>query len=116
MADNIVVIGKGKLIANTTVEELTAANNHSGIFVRAKNQSKLETTLKDNKIEYTSLDGGLSVKGATTDKVGQLAFRAGVPVLELSKRSASLEQAFLELTSGAEEYKTHGGGREGAEK
>jgi ABC-2 type transport system ATP-binding protein len=108
MADNIVVIGKGKLIASTTMDALIDGNGHSGVFVRVKNQTKLEKVLRDKHLEFIAQDGGLAVRGAKTDEVGQLAFKAGVPVLELSQRSASLEQAFLELTAGAQEYKAQG--------
>ncbi len=104
MADNIVVIGKGKLITSTTMDELLANNGHNDVFVRAKNQAKLEKALHDKKIDFAPQDGGLAIKGVKTDEVGELAFKAGVPVLELSKRSASLEQAFFELTAGTEEY------------
>ena len=107
MADNIVVIGKGKLITSTTVDDLLASNGHNDVFVRAKNQHKLEKALRDKKIDFAVQDGGLAVKGMKTDQVGELAFQAGIPVLELAKRSASLEQAFFELTAGSEEYHTN---------
>lgn len=106
-ADNIIVIGKGRLIANTSMSELVARNKHSGVFVRAKNQAKLEEALRSNNIAFRALDGGLAVSEATTDKIGELAFAAGATVLELSQRSASLEQAFLDLTADAEEFKAH---------
>jgi ABC-2 type transport system ATP-binding protein len=50
-------------------------------------------------------DGGLEVTGVETDEVGKLAFSAGIPVLELANRSASLEDVFLELTESAEEFR-----------
>lgn len=113
MADNIIVIGKGKLIASTTMDALLSGNKHGGVFVRVEAQAKLENVLREHNIDFTAQDGGLIVKGVKTDEVGTLAFKAGVPVLELAKRSASLEQAFLELTAGAEEYKAK---EEGVEK
>ncbi|HTH71791.1 MAG TPA: ATP-binding cassette domain-containing protein [Candidatus Pristimantibacillus sp.] len=106
MADNIVVIGKGKLIASTTMEQLIDGNSHSGVFVRAKNLAKLEKVLRDKKLTVAKLDGGLSVGGVKTDQVGELAFAAGLPLLELTNRSASLEQVFFELTEGAQEYRS----------
>jgi ABC-2 type transport system ATP-binding protein len=54
-------------------------------------------------------DDGLAVATSDTDLVGDTAFRAGVGVRELSRRSASLEEAFLELTSGDQQYATGGG-------
>lgn len=109
MADNIVVIGKGKLIADTSMEALTSGSKQTGVFVRAADPSKLEKLFKEQKLTYTALDGGFKVTGIKTDDVGQLAFTAGVPVLELAARNASLEEAFLELTEGTEEYGTHAG-------
>ncbi len=107
MADNIVVIGKGKLIASTTVKQLISDSSHSRVFVRAKQITTLEKALHKEKIAFTKQDGGLEVSGVETDRIGKLAFAADVPVLELSNRSASLEQAFFELTQGAEEYIAH---------
>ena len=108
MADNVVVIGRGKLIANMPIAELVAGSGHSGVFVRVATPSKFETALKRTRLNYERLDGGFKILGQKTDKVGQLAFTAGVPVLELANRNASLEEAFLELTEGAEEYRSAG--------
>lgn len=104
MADNVVVIGKGKLIADTSIKELIAGSAHSGVFVRVDGNGKLEKMLKKEAIDFEKLDGGFKVAGKKTDDIGKLAFAAGVPVLELANRSASLEEAFLEITAGAEEY------------
>ncbi|HEU5004829.1 MAG TPA: ATP-binding cassette domain-containing protein [Candidatus Saccharimonadales bacterium] len=109
MADNVVVIGKGKLIASGSVEKIIAGSSHTGIFVRSTNSSKLEELLRNKKFDYEKTAGGFSVSGVKTDEVGKLAFGAGLTVLELSKREASLEEAFLELTEGSEEYTSHKG-------
>lgn len=106
MADNIVVIGKGKLIASTTMSQIVSGSSHSSVFVRSQSLNKLEKVLGAAKLTFTKQDGGLAVSGAKTDEVGKLAFAAGVPVLELASRSASLEEAFLELTADAQEYRT----------
>jgi len=105
MADNIVVIGRGKLIASTTMKDLIAGSAHSGVFVRTEEKGKLEKALTDKKLQFSTQDGGLNVNGATTDEVGKLAFAAGLAVLELSPRLASLEEAFLELTAESQEYR-----------
>jgi ABC-2 type transport system ATP-binding protein len=108
MADNIVVIGKGKLIASTSMAQLVAGSAHSGVYVRVPDLSKLVVALKKSGHTYVKLDDGIKVANATTDEVGKMAFAAGTPVLELTNQSASLEEAFLELTADAQEYKTHG--------
>lgn len=107
MADNIVVIGQGKLIADTSIEKLLTESTRSGTFVRVKELSSLEKLLGDKKIAYDSMNDGLLVAGKSTDEIGKLAFAANMPVLELAKHQASLEDAFLELTAESVEYPTH---------
>jgi ABC-2 type transport system ATP-binding protein len=104
MADDLVVIGKGKLITSGTVADFVNSSKGSGIFVRSDKLSTLEKALK-GKFEYTKIDGGLKIASASTDQIGKLAFDAHVPLLELSQRSASLEEAFLEITASSQEYK-----------
>lgn len=111
MADNVVVIGKGKLIAETSISDLVSGSSHSGVFIRTGSMSKLETELREKSISFEKLDGGLRISGKKTDEIGKLAFAAGVPVLELASRNASLEEAFLELTEGSEEFATNKGGK-----
>lgn len=106
MADNVVVIGKGQLIANTSIKDLIGGSSHSNVFVRSEKLEPLEKILKDSSLNYEKEENGFRVIGAQTDKIGKLAFTAGVPILELAKRNASLEEAFLELTEGSEEYHT----------
>ena len=111
MADNVVVIGRGKLIADTSISKLIASSAHSGVFVRTGSLSKFESELKRASVTFEKLDGGLKVTGKTTDDIGKLAFAAGIPVLELANHAASLEEAFLEITAGSEEYATKSEGK-----
>ncbi len=104
MADNVVVIGRGKLIVDTSMKDLIAGSGHSAVFVRVGELAKLERALKAQTINYEKVDGGFKIAGHDTDDIGKLAFAAGLPVLELSNQNASLEEAFLELTAGAEEF------------
>lgn len=109
MADNVVVIGKGKLIADTSIQKLLAGGKRSSIFVRSANPKKLQTVLAEAGLKFESQDSGLKVIGSSTDDVGKLAFKAGLPILELASHSASLEEVFLELTEDSEEFSTHTG-------
>lgn len=111
MADNIVVIGKGKLIADESVESLISGSAHSGVFVRVQDPAKLKDALKKAKIDFDVHEKGLKIVGKSSDDIGKLAFTAGTAVLELANQEASLEEAFLELTADAEEYKTKKGGK-----
>lgn len=113
MADNIIVIGKGKLIASTSIAAMTGGK-HAAVYVRieAGDVKKFQAACKLQNYSLEESQAGWLVHAAadtkqalTTDQIGRLAFGARVPVLELSQRAASLEEAFMELTGDAEEYK-----------
>jgi len=110
MADNVIVIGKGKLLASTSMKQLIAGNVRSSIFVRVTKQTTLERILKERGLTFEKVDNGLKLVGPTTDEIGQLAFDGGVPILELATRGGSLEEAFLEITAGSEEFEARPGG------
>jgi ABC-2 type transport system ATP-binding protein len=110
MADNVIVIGKGKLLASTSMKQLIAGNVRSSIFVRVTKQATLERILKERGLTFEKVDNGLKLVGPTTDEIGQLAFDGGVPILELATRGGSLEEAFLEITAGSEEFEARPGG------
>lgn len=103
LADNVVVIGKGKLIADTSIKKLISGSG-SSVFVRATNMPGLEKALKNAGLKYKKAGDGLAVTSTKTDDVGRLARGANLTVLELSAQAASLEEAFLELTEGTAEY------------
>lgn len=107
MADNVVVIGKGKLIADTSIDKLIAGNSRSSVFVRVANLPKMEKLFKQNKLDYEKSGAGFNVSGVKTDEIGKLAFKEELPVLELANHVASLEDVFLELTEGTAEYEAH---------
>jgi ABC-2 type transport system ATP-binding protein len=106
MADNIVVIGKGKLIANTSIEAITQGAHGNGVFVRTAGQKAMQTALKAVSRAFVAKDNGLLVSGTTTDEVGKIAFKSKIEIHELTTINASLEEAFLELTADSQEYKT----------
>jgi ABC-2 type transport system ATP-binding protein len=116
MADNVVVIGKGKLIASTSISALTGEAPGGKVYIRTGAVSKLERVLNQRKIAYTEKNGGLLIDGLKSDEIGHLAFEIGVPVLELTSHRASLEEAFLELTAGSEEFIAKDTARKGAAK
>jgi len=109
MADNVVVIGKGKLITSTTISELVSGKAHAKAFVRSSKLNELKAVLKRSKISFIEELDGLIIAGHHTDEIGKIAFTAKLPVLELSNRQASLEEAFLELTADSQEFKANQG-------
>lgn len=106
LADNVVVIGKGKLITAGPVSDLINHSGHSSVYVRSPKLSVLERELKKREIDSEKVDNGLKVIGINTDDLGKIAFELGLPLSELSPHQASLEEAFLEITAGSEEFTT----------
>lgn len=109
MADDVVVIAKGKLIAAETVNDFLGRSATSKVRVRTTESKKLAEalTIQGLVLNATS-DGSLSVAETTTDRIGQIAFAAGIPLLELALEQASLEQVFLELTDQHQQYQVGG--------
>lgn len=109
MADDVVVIGKGKLIANTSMSAMLDGRGHAGVLVRvADKESKLEKLAKAQKWDMSKADDGFRIKNVRSDEVGKLAFKEGLTIVELTNEKASLEEAFLEITAASQEYKTGG--------
>ena len=104
-ADDIIVIGRGKLIANTTIEKFIAENSTETVRVRTPQVDVLAKAVAAAGGSATSnADGSLLVQGLPTERVGDVAFEAGVRLHELAQTRASLEQAFMELTADSVEY------------
>jgi ABC-2 type transport system ATP-binding protein len=103
-ADQIIVIGRGTLITQGSVDDLTATAQGT-VVVRASDLPGLTTVLETNKaVVQSTSDTTLSVTGLTSDEVGEAAFRAGITVYELTPQRASLEEVFMELTADSLEY------------
>jgi len=99
LADEAIVISRGRLVRQAAVSELTAGSRR--LHVRTPDSGRLATVLLGHGFQVgPDGDGGLNVSGTDTARVGTLAFEAGLPVLELSEVQATLEDAFLELTEG----------------
>jgi ABC-2 type transport system ATP-binding protein len=97
--DDVVIINKGRLVTISSLAQLTA--RRTGVVrVRAPGAHKLQAKLEIEGLRATLLDGDeLLVEGAPSARVGEIAFRAGVPLDELVSESSSLEDVFLELTA-----------------
>lgn len=102
MADHVVVIARGRLVADGTIDELTS--QRSDVFVRCSDAAHLARLLRAAGATVAEDDGGLGVVGLTTDDVGRLAFDAEITVLELATRKASLEETFMQLTGDGQQF------------
>ena len=97
--DQVLIINRGKLVVETSLEQLTARVGGS-VRVRTPERSKLQEALVRERIETTTVnEQGLLVHGVSSEKVGDVAFAAGVPIHELVAEGSSLEDIFLELTA-----------------
>jgi ABC-2 type transport system ATP-binding protein len=105
-ADHLVVIGRGKLIADTTVAEVLAeASQGAAVMVRTPDPARLAEALHAEAARVERPEPGqLEIHGLTSAQVGEAALRAGVVLHELVARRASLEEAFMRMTGGAIEY------------
>ncbi|GAA0912989.1 ABC transporter ATP-binding protein [Virgisporangium aurantiacum] len=105
-AQHLIVIGKGRLIADMGMADFIATRGRSVVRVRTTNPVDLTGRLRASDVEV-SHDGGetLTVSGLTTDQVGRAAAAAGITLLELTAQQASLEEAFIDLTRDAVEYR-----------
>ncbi|MGX9789395.1 ATP-binding cassette domain-containing protein [Mycobacterium sp. MMS18-G62] len=106
-ADRLVVIGKGKLIASTTVNEFVGQSGAHTVRVRSPQLDALGRVLSDAGLEtHAEPDGSaLQVRGAAIEVIGDLAARNAITLHELSAQHASLEEAYMQLTDQAVEYR-----------
>jgi ABC-2 type transport system ATP-binding protein len=97
--DQVLIISRGRLVIESPLAELTARAG-GAVRVRAADLSMLTSALRAEDLQVTtSTDHSLLVQGAPSQRVGEIAFAAGVPVHELVADGGSLEDIFLELTS-----------------
>jgi ABC-2 type transport system ATP-binding protein len=110
-AEDIIVIGRGKLIAQTTIDKFIAENSTGTVRVRTPQAEALaQAVAAAGGSATTSGDDVMVIQGMTTDQVGDVAYDAGVRLHELATHRASLEQAFMELTADSVEYQATGQG------
>ena len=107
-ADHLVVIGRGRLIADAGIADLTHGSSASHLRVRSPQASRLADLLAAHRADVRlAADGTLTVTGLDAADVADLASAHGLPVHELSVHAASLEEAFIELTNGSLDYQAN---------
>ena len=111
-ADHVVVIGRGRLIADTSMSEFVAGGGHARSLVRSPRAGELAPLLAaKGATVQTGADGALSVSGLPAADIGDLAAEHGMALHELTPQQASLEEVFMELTRDTVEYQAAGQGR-----
>jgi ABC-2 type transport system ATP-binding protein len=108
-ADHLVVIGRGRILADTSVRDFIGRNTTSHVLVRSPQAGELAEKLTGQGLRVERDDGGdgLRVYGAAgTDQVGDVAGEAGLRLHELTMVQPSLEEAFMQLTADSVEYQS----------
>ncbi len=112
-ADHLIVIGRGRLIADCGIGELTAGSQHQAVLVRTPQPAALAaaiasaggTTSAATGAAAAAGEAAIEVRGLSEDQVAELAFASGIRLHHVSTRRASLEQAFMELTADSVEFR-----------
>ncbi|MEV7594275.1 ABC transporter ATP-binding protein [Streptomyces sp. NPDC089922] len=100
LADHLVVLGNGRLLADTSMQEFINSRSTPRVRLRTSDPVRLRVALAREGFELLSAeDGRWTVEDVHAEQLGVLAAREGVPLLELADERASLEQAYLDLTA-----------------
>jgi ABC-2 type transport system ATP-binding protein len=107
IADHLVIIGRGRLLADTTVDDFTREAGGSGVKVATAEAVKLRSLLAGPEVTISSSSAEeLVVNGRSAREIGTIAAQHGVILYELTPQAVSLETAFMELTHDAVEYQS----------
>ncbi|MEU4163831.1 ATP-binding cassette domain-containing protein [Actinoplanes sp. NPDC026670] len=105
-ADHLIVIGQGRLLADSSVTEFVSRNSRSFILIRTPEPEKARDALAGAGIEVADgPDGTIEALHTTLEEVGALVARHQITVYEISPQVASLEEAFMQLTADAVDYR-----------
>jgi ABC-2 type transport system ATP-binding protein len=109
MADDLVVIGAGRLIASGPLEDFVSRHSDAWVSVRspqAAHLAELVTALDGTSVRFRAPDI-FDARGTTSEAIGRLAHEHGVALYELAPQMGSLEDAFLEMTSTFQQFSTN---------
>ncbi|MEV7507892.1 ATP-binding cassette domain-containing protein [Streptomyces sp. NPDC091201] len=114
-ADHLIVIGRGRLLADMSMADFIQENSRSYVRLRSPQQERLKDLLHEAGITAVALpdSGALEIDGTGAEQLGELAARHGIVLHELSPQRASLEEAFMRMTADTVEYHAHAPGAPG---
>jgi ABC-2 type transport system ATP-binding protein len=105
MAEHLVVLGQGRLIADTSVAELTQRVSGDVVRVHSDENDRLRDLLaRDGVLVVATDDGQLRVTGLSSGAIGRIAADARIALIELVPEKASLEEAFMEVTKSSLDF------------
>jgi ABC-2 type transport system ATP-binding protein len=106
-ADHLIVVGRGRVIANTTTQEFLEQASGNVVLVRTPQADQLRGHIAGADITVVALEPGLiEVHGLTAQRIGEAAAQHGIVLHELTPQQVSLEEAFMDLTRDDVEFKT----------
>ncbi|QES04188.1 ATP-binding cassette domain-containing protein [Streptomyces venezuelae] len=103
-ADELIVIGRGELIAAESLADFSARGTRPSVEVATREASALRTFLTAEGAAVAGEGEHLSVTGLTPDRIGEIALAHGIPLRGLTGRTASLEDVFMQLTADSVQY------------
>jgi ABC-2 type transport system ATP-binding protein len=105
-AEHLIVIGRGRLIADTSVSEIVErASRDAVVLVHSSRDEELARALRALGADPAPRrDGGMEVSGLSAPEIGAVALREQIVIHELTPQRASLEQAFMSLTGNSVEF------------
>jgi ABC-2 type transport system ATP-binding protein len=107
-ADHLVVIGQGRLLADTSMADFIQQNSRSYVRIRSPQRERLLDVLQGAGITVVRTgSGALEVDDGKPEHIGELAAQHQIVLHELSPQQASLEEAFMQLTAESVEYHAH---------
>ncbi|MFE4635614.1 ABC transporter ATP-binding protein [Streptomyces sp. NPDC056773] len=105
LADHLIVLGQGRLLADSSMEEFIDARSTPRVRLRTTDPVRLRATLARKDLELVTAEGGRwTVDGIRAEQLGVIAAGEGIPMLELIDERASLEQAYLDLTADSAQF------------
>jgi ABC-2 type transport system ATP-binding protein len=105
VADHLLIIGQGRILADTSMADFIAASSGGGVIVASPEAGALASLLARDGVTLTSQESGrFEVRGLSAETIGGIAGRHGLTLHELAPVPASLESAYLELTRDSVEY------------
>lgn len=107
LADELVVIGRGRLVANGPVADFLSASGLGTVEVTSPDMERLVPVLQERGATVTGTGETVTIGGLDAAAIGDVAHELGIRLHQLATRQATLEEAFLSATSQDEEFRGH---------